>query len=83
MTVRRVRCLQDRASTTPMIAAVATLDNLYVGIVTLILTGEAYLFVTSQFDSWLPVIVTAAASLVASPSCGAGAKASRRSAGSR
>ncbi len=34
-------------------------DNLYVGIVTLILTGEAYLFVTSQFDSWLPVIVTA------------------------
>ena len=39
-------------------------DNLYVGIVTLILTGEAYLFVTSQFDSWLPVIVTAAASLV-------------------
>jgi hypothetical protein len=39
-------------------------DNLYVGIVTLILTGEAYLFVTSQFDSWLPVIATAAASLV-------------------
>ena len=39
-------------------------DNLYVGIVTVILTGEAYLFVTSQFDSWLPVIATAAASLV-------------------
>jgi len=39
-------------------------DNLYVGIVTLILTGEAYLFLTSQFDSWLPVIATAAASLV-------------------
>jgi hypothetical protein len=39
-------------------------DNLYVGIVTLILTGEAYLFVTSQFDSWLPVIATGAASLV-------------------
>src|SRR6476619_5611151 len=39
-------------------------DNLYVGIVTLILTGEAYLVVTSQFDSWLPVIATAAASLV-------------------
>ena len=39
-------------------------DNLYVGIVTLILTGEAYLFVTSQFNSWLPVIATVAASLV-------------------
>lgn len=39
-------------------------DNLYVGIVTLILTGEAYLFLTSQFNSWLPVIATTAASLV-------------------
>jgi hypothetical protein len=39
-------------------------DNLYVGIVTLILTGEAYLFVTSQFDSWLPVIATVAASMI-------------------
>jgi hypothetical protein len=40
------------------------LDNLYVGIITLILTGDAYVAITSQFDSWLPVIVTTVAGLV-------------------
>jgi hypothetical protein len=40
------------------------LDNLYVGIITLILTGDAYVAITSQFNSWLPIIVTTAAGAV-------------------